>query len=133
MNKTLYKVSLLSLKIMPWVLAIIYLIGTLFASCGIDLIVFSAIGYMSVIPTCFIILMSYTFSFCIWHRIPLYFILINNIINWIIWVSVGALSLGIVITTILMTIGVIAIIGAYLKNKYNEKIRTSKELSSTGD
>lgn len=133
MDKVLYKTSLLSLKIIPWFLAIIYLIGTIFASCGIDLLFLSAIGYTSVIPACFIILSSFTFKFCIWHRIPLYFVLLNNIINWIVWVRIGVFSCGMLIVTILLTLGIISIAGAFYKNKRNEQIRNIQKQSSANN
>ena len=131
MDKILYKITILSLKLIPWVLAIIYIIGTVFASLGIDLLILSAIGFTSIIPLIFIILSSFTFKFCFWHRAPLYFILFDNIINWTAWSILGTMPFGLTVIILLLSFGSISIIGAYLKNKRNEQIRDFKNNSAT--
>jgi len=127
----LHKLMRVSVKLLPWILAVIYLIGTIFASLGIDLIILSYVGYTSLLPALYILLSSFTFKACIWHRLPLYFILINNIINLLFWILYGSTPLGWVLISFLLTIGLIAVIGAYLKNKHNEQIKNSKKLSGT--
>ena len=128
--KRLYRLMLISTKIVPWILAIIYLIGTIFSSIGIDLVILSYLGFTSFIPAVYILIASFTFKSCIWHRLPLYFILVNNIVNYIFWTVLGGLSLGWVIVSILFTLALISILGAYFKNKHNEKVRYFKKLSS---
>lgn len=90
----LHKLMRVSVKLLPWILAVIYLIGTIFASLGIDLIVLSYIGYTSLLSALYILLSSFTFKACVWHRLPLYFILINNIINLLFWILYGSTPLG---------------------------------------
>ena len=48
----LHKLMRVSVKLLPWILAVIYLIGTIFASLGIDLIILSYIvfGYLTYNP-----------------------------------------------------------------------------------
>lgn len=131
MDTMLYKLMKISIKILPWILAIIYTIGTIFASLGIDLIILSYIGFTSLLPALFILLTSFTFKACIWHRLPLYYIIINNIINLVFWLLNGSLPLGWTLIFILLTIGFVTIFGAYFKNKYNEQVKNSKKLSGT--
>ena len=61
----LHKLMRVSVKLLPWILAVIYLIGTIFASLGIDLIILSYIGYTSLLPALYILLSSFTFKACI--------------------------------------------------------------------
>lgn len=41
----------------------------------------SMLGGVSIIPLIFIFLSSYVFQFCIYHRIPLYYVLLNFILS----------------------------------------------------
>ena len=82
-NKKWYKVTLELLKVIPMLLAICDALNTLFYLVGIDTILFSAIGGISFLTLAFLYLVSYVFKYCIYHRMFLHYILINNIINTI--------------------------------------------------
>ena len=131
MKSTLHKLTKISIKILPWILAIIYLIGIIFSSLGIDLLILSYVGFTSLLPALFILLCSFTFEACIWHRLPLYFIMINNILTYITWAILKTTPIGWTIVLIVISIGLVAVFGAYFKNKYNEQIRYSKKLPSS--
>lgn len=80
-SKTLYKVKIGLLKIIPMVLAGIYLSNTILSYfLDIDLIILSYIGGISLLPLIFLYLSSYVFRFCIYHRVFLHYITINELI-----------------------------------------------------
>jgi hypothetical protein len=80
-SKTLYKVEIGLLKIIPMVLAGIYLSNTILSYfLNIDLIILSYIGGISLLPLIFLYLSSYVFRFCIYHRVFLHYITINELI-----------------------------------------------------
>lgn len=80
-SKTLYKIEIGLLKIIPMVLAGIYLSNTILSYfLDIDLIILSYIGGISLLPLMFLYLSSYVFRFCIYHRVFLHYITINEII-----------------------------------------------------
>ena len=80
-SKTLYKIEIGLLKIIPMILAGIYLSNTILSYfLDIDLILLSYIGGISLLPLIFLYLSSYVFRFCIYHRVFLHYILINEII-----------------------------------------------------
>ena len=80
-SKTLYKIEIGLLKIIPMVLAGIYLSNTILSYfLDIDLIILSYIGGISLLPLIFLYLSSYVFRFCIYHRVFLHYITINELI-----------------------------------------------------
>ena len=81
MNKLLYKVTIIVLKILPILLAFITLLNSILSYFNIDLIILSYIGGVSLITILFIYVASYTFRFCEYHRIFLHYILVTWIIN----------------------------------------------------
>jgi hypothetical protein len=84
-SKSEYKAFLVILKYIPFLLAGLYLINVI-----LDMLCFgtmwitisAGIGF---IPACFIIYVSYLFRYCSYHRMPLYYIMLNNLINWFIY------------------------------------------------
>ena len=82
-NKSLYKIELYLLKVMPMLLAAIYLINTVLSYYDIILPVLSYIGGLSFIPLLFMYISSYVFRFCSYHRMFLHYIVINDLINLI--------------------------------------------------
>jgi len=78
-SKHLYKLTLFSIKIIPVVIAGIYLLNTVLSYCGLDLEILSYIVFFLLLA--FLYLVSYVFRFCRWHRMFLHYILLNTIIN----------------------------------------------------
>lgn len=81
MNKLLYKVTVIVLKILPILLAFITLLNSILSYFNIDLIILSYIGGVSLITILFIYVSSYTFKFCEYHRMFLHYIVVTWIIN----------------------------------------------------
>ena len=69
MNKLLYKVTVIVLKILPMLLAFITLLNSILSYFNIDLVILSYIGGVSLITILFIYVASYIFKFCEYHRI----------------------------------------------------------------
>lgn len=63
-SKSLYKVELYLLKVMPMVIALVYLVNTVSSYLGIDLPILASIAGMSLIPLIFMYVSSYVFRFC---------------------------------------------------------------------
>lgn len=80
-NKSLYKIELYLLKVMPMLLASIYLINTVLSYYDIVLPALSYIGGLPFIPLLFMYISSYVFRFCSYHRMFLHYIVINDLIN----------------------------------------------------
>ena len=80
-NKKWYKVTLGLLKIIPMLLAICDALNTLFCLLGCDVIIFSFVGGVSFLTLAFLYLVSYVFRFCVYHRMFLHYVLVNNIIS----------------------------------------------------
>ena len=81
-KKSIYKIELYLLKVIPVIIAGIYLLNSILSYFDIDIIICSIIGGMSILPLLFLYISSYVFRFCIYHRLPLYYILIIDIINY---------------------------------------------------
>ena len=82
-NKSLYKIELYLLKVMPMLLGTIYLVNTVLSYYDIIIPVLSYIGGLSFIPLVFMYVSSYVFRFCSYHRMFLHYIVVNDSINLI--------------------------------------------------
>lgn len=80
-NKRWYKVTLGLLKVIPMLLATCDALNTLTCLLGYNFIIFSFIGGVSFLTLAFLYLVSYVFRFCIYHRMSLHYVLVNNIIS----------------------------------------------------
>lgn len=80
-NKALYKAEILIIKFIPFILAVAYFVNTVLSIYSIDIPILSYLTGLSLVPWLFILLSSFVFRFCTWHRIPLYYILGNDVLN----------------------------------------------------
>jgi len=76
-----HKLLLLVLKFIPMVTALLYALNVAFSYFGIDLPVLSHIGGMSLLTWLFIYIATFVFRFCLYHRMFLYYILVNDVLN----------------------------------------------------
>ena len=122
-NKTLYKVELLILKILPAILAGFYFIGTTLSLFDIDVTIITYLSGVSLIPLLFMYLSSYVFKFCEYHRMFLHYVLFNiiaNCIDWYIGIPLNNkeyFSIFLIITCIFLFV----ILYLYLKSRRDEK------------
>ena len=77
LNKALYKIELYIIKTIPYLLALFYLLNTTLSYFYIDVPVISYIAGVSLLPLLFFYISSFVFKFCIYHRLPIYYIFIN--------------------------------------------------------
>ena len=82
-SKTLYRLFLGFLKIIPMTMAGLFLLNTVLSYFGIDYSIISYLAGVGLIPWLFIMLASYTLRFCEYHRMFLWYIIVNNIVCWI--------------------------------------------------
>lgn len=75
------KVFLLITKFIPHLIALFYIAYTFLGFCGIDAVIISYIANMSILPTCYIFINSIVYKYCYVHRLPLYYIVINEVIT----------------------------------------------------
>ena len=82
-NKTLYRFFLRFLKVIPMVMAGLFLLNTILSYFDIDYSIISYLTGIGLIPWLFIMLSSYTLRFCEYHRMFLWYLLVNNVVCWI--------------------------------------------------
>lgn len=78
-----YKLFLGFLKILPIVMAGLFLLNTVLSYFDINWPVISYITGVGLMPWLFILVASYLFRFCEYHRMFLWYIMANNIMCWI--------------------------------------------------
>ena len=70
------------LKILPMLMAVMYLTNTVLSYFYIESRTFSYLSSLGIIPWTFIMAASYRLKFCEYHRMFLWYILTNNLICW---------------------------------------------------
>lgn len=80
-SKTLYKFELILLKFISFILAFVCFLNTVFSYFGIDLEFLAHIGGISLLTLLFLYVSSYVFKFCLYHRLALHYVVINNVLN----------------------------------------------------
>ena len=121
-NKVLYKIELKLLKILPSLAALFYLLNTILSYIGFDCILFNIIEGHSLLSILFMFISSFVFKFCIYHRIPLYYMILTSCINlydWYIGIPIDNKELFI-LHIILSGITMFVILYLYLKSRRNE-------------
>lgn len=82
-NKLIYKITFLLVKFIPIIISCIYFSNTALSFVGIDLYFLSLLSSTSLLMVLFLYLTSYLFKFCNYHRLPIHYILINDIIQFV--------------------------------------------------
>lgn len=82
-SKFLYKIELVGIKLIPMIIALLYFIDTILDAYGIDVEFISHLFGLALLPWCFLLLSSFVFRFCLFHRLPLYYIVLNHLISLI--------------------------------------------------
>ena len=120
-------------KYAPFVIAAGYLLMAIFACFGIALHIVSIFCSMSIIPFIVLISVSKLLKFCSWHRLPLWYSLLIDVLNATYFYFNIPISGKVVILVYLLITCIFIIIGMYLKEKYNVKNRFIKTNSSECD
>jgi len=108
LNKIMYKLLIIVIKSIPFIIAAFYILDLLLQFFGIDTVVLGYIAHITIIPWLFMYLSSFVFKFCIVHRLPLYYILIEDI------VVIADSYIGLPVSTIAIYEIHFAIIGLFL-------------------
>lgn len=80
-NKLYYKLFIVVLKYIPLLIALCYVLNTVTAVFGIYIEPLSNIAGMSLLTWIFFYIATYVFKFCIYHRMFLWYILIDDLLN----------------------------------------------------
>lgn len=123
LNKSLYKLELGLLKVLPMLIALINIINVITSYYGIDLPILSYIGGISFIPLMFMYLSSYVFQFCEYHRMFLHYVVLDNIVCiYDLYLGISVTDFGILqIHIIILGIFLFAILYLHQKSRRNEK------------
>ena len=80
-SKELYKLFLILIKIIPMIMACIFLLNTVLSYFYIDVICLSYLGSCSILTLIFMYLSSNVFRFCIYHRMFIHYVAVNWLLN----------------------------------------------------
>lgn len=114
-TKSLYKLDLYLIKIAPFIISVGYIINNVLLSFNIHIPFLDDIINLSLIPFIVLYISSFVFKFCVYHRLPLYYILFINIINLIN--ACTNIFAGNTINIIISVIGIVVLGIVYLKHK----------------
>ena len=120
MNKTLYKLFLMTLKYLPHLIGTLYFIYAIL-SMYIDVYFMNYIISLSILPLLYMLISSFVFKFCFVHRLPIYYILIMNILNLCMGnteILVRKETMVVIYTTLYIVIYVFPIIYKNIKKKF---------------
>lgn len=93
---------------------------TIITEClGVYPIVIPTLFYMSPISILFILAASFTLNFYIWHRLPIYYSLVLQIINTIDYYSPVVFTNNIMLYIYLIITIIFILLGMYFKNLHN--------------
>ena len=127
-RKRLHKITILTLKVIPVLLAISTLANQVLSFFGIDLEVFGYISGVSLLTIIFLYLTSYCFEFCSYHRMFLHYVVICDVLSiydYYIGIPISNISLFLV-NLIITGISLFLILFLYLKrNDKSHKGATS--------
>lgn len=124
-GKSLYKIELFIIKVIPFIIMCCYVANSVLSYYHIDNAIFAITGGLSIFTWIFLYVSSFVFKFCIYHRLPLYYILISDILAYydnIIGIPITNKELFVLNIAI---IGVFILLIVYFKFKQHES-RTSK-------
>ena len=82
-SKNLYKIFLVALKVLPMLISLCYLLNTITAYLGYNIEIFSFIGGVSLLPWIFLYVSAVVFRFCMYHKMFLFYILSDDVINYL--------------------------------------------------
>lgn len=72
---------ILVIKYIPMIISMFYILNTILCWLGIDAPVLSNIAGVSLLTWSFLFLSDIVFKFCIYHRMFLYYILVDDLLN----------------------------------------------------
>ena len=124
-NKLYYKLFIIVLKYIPSLIALCYILNTVMALFSIYIEPLSNIAGMSLLTWIFLYIATYVFKFCIYHRMFLWYILVDDILNIVDYYYELPIETGNLLMLHNSIIGIFLFIILYIYVK-NHKKSTSK-------
>ena len=118
----LRKITIYLIKLLPYImmLAVLIKLGSLYLVLESPL--FLAIDLIfDIIVVIVLILISFVFKFCVYHRLFLYFVIICNIVYFLCYISYEFIPLDVIFVSIIAVITLLLITICYIRYK-NERI-----------
>ena len=123
-GKVLYKIELLLIKVIPFIIMFCYALNNILYYFDIEVIFLSTFSGLSILTWIFLYISSFVFKFCIYHRLPLYYILTIDIINYYDYLIGLPISDKRLFVLDIIIIGIFLLFIVYFKFKQHEQ-RTS--------
>lgn len=120
------RIFLIVIKWIPFIMSLLIVLNLIFDLIGIPTIIFSILGDSSLITVLFILLASFLFQFCIYHRLFIYYILLYDIISWLDYIFIFDLNSKLFISISIIIFVIICIVALYLHIKDNEQVKIIK-------
>lgn len=119
-NKRLYKIELILLKFIPFVLATLHILNVILSYFNLEYRIINYLANVSIIPLIFIYISSYVFGFCSYHRIFLHYVVLNNLICiYDVYFGIPVSDFGYLVLHLII-IFIILLIATYLYVKRNK-------------
>ena len=123
-KKSLYKVFLLLLKFLPFLLALVSVLNTVLSYFCIDLVILSYIGSVSLLPLIFMYIAAFVFKFCIYHRIFLDYTIVSTglaVYDYYIGIPITDTSI-VTLQLVLFFIAIVIALIAHIKEKKHDEV-----------
>jgi cytochrome bd-type quinol oxidase subunit 1 len=127
LRKKNFRVMLYIFRLLPYIIALFYLLATVFNIVGIDSNWVAHIFYLSIISWGFLIYTSFLFKFCVHHRVPLYYILLNDLISMVNELSYVNIETITFCRLHIILLGICLFIYLWLYLKYKKYDKYNKE------
>lgn len=124
-SKGLARLTRIIVKYIPFVIGIGYLLMAIFSCFGISCIWLPVLFRFSISSFVCLFAVSILLKFCIWHRLPLYYAVVIDIINTVDYYFVIPINSKVLLLVYLLISAIFILIGMYLKEKHNVKNRTT--------
>lgn len=127
--KSEHKAFLVLLKYIPFVLSFLCFFCILFDILGVNSMWLSTLSGAGFIPCIFILIASVIFKYCLYHRVPLYYVMLNNLANWLIYSHNFDVNMCNYISWFMIITAIFCIITTilYLKRKEQHVIATNNK------
>lgn len=123
LRKALKKIRLYLLKIIPVIISVLYLANTIFCFYDSCIEIISAIGGISILSWIYLYISSWSEGFCTYHRMFLYYILIDEMLAWYDYKIGVPISDKSIIAIHLILYIIMLIIVVKLKLNYEKRIK----------
>lgn len=109
---------ILVIKYIPMIISMFYILNTILCWLGIDAPVLSNIAGVSLLTWSFLFLSDIVFKFCIYHRMFLYYILVDDLLNiydFYFWLPLSTVKV-LEVHSVLIGLLLFSILYIYLKS-----------------